>query len=826
MSSLLYDIRSGIRQLRRHRGFTALAVCVLALGIGINSAIFSIVYTVFFKPWPIEKPEEVAFIYRNQVSGFVGWPTGFYPERKKKEFLDTNPGIAAMGGFWGYPFNVGVDGLTERTRGELVTPNYFDVLGIRPILGRTFEATDNRTNPDMGVVISYALWQERLAGTTAVIGRHIRLNHHDVPIIGVVGREFAGLNGVWTPARLWVVGEQFLPRGSLGSFIRLKPGVSVEQAEVSANIFGARETEEMRQRSPRFALPPGAPLYFLKSINDVRTPQDYEGRIVPERVAAALAVVVMMVLVIATINITGLLLARGMSRTNELATRRALGVTPFRLARQLLTETILLTFAGGALGLLLAWNLIRLFTTMTPDRFTIEAGFEVRVVAFTAVACLATGLLIGMAPVRQALKVDVLNALAGGYRDSGQMRRRLRHWVVVPQVALSLLMLIVTGVHVRALQQLETHILGYQPDGATVLALERKAPEDDPGVKRRPAEEIAREYQAIYRNLHNTLTAVSGLNSGLIGFLPLRVNGGPDLATSENSSALGRPDDLPVERISVSPGAFDALGMRLLDGRDFDNSDTRQSRGVTIVSQSVARRLWRDQNPIGQKVGALSPQQGSNAKLDWYEVVGVVNDVHAVLPKANDPGQIYISLGQAWRPWAYNLVVRGAETETIAKVRAAVGGIDPFTAASEVRPMKALVDELLYPRRLAATILGVSGFVGLGLACIGLYGVVSFSVSRRLRELGIRATLGARPGDLVRLILEEGGRMAAIGTVIGAAGGIAALRYTAHMADGIPTTDWLVFVLVPVVLTFVLLTACYFPARRAGRVDPVETLRE
>jgi hypothetical protein len=300
----------------------------------------------------------------------------------------------------------------------------------------------------------------------------------------------------------------------------------------------------------------------------------------------------------------------------------------------------------------------------------------------------------------------------------------------------------------------------------------------------------------------------------------------PDVATSEVSHAAGRPDDLPVQRVEVSPGAFDALGMRLLGGRDFDDRDTRRVRGVTIVSQSVARRLWPTQPAVGQRMAAMSPQQGANAKLDWYEVIGVVNDVQAVLSKPTDAPHIYVSLGQAWRPWAWSLVVRGAGPETITAVRAAVGGVDPFTAATQVRPMKASVDELLYPRRLAAAILGVSGFVGLGLACIGLYGVVSFSVARRLRELGIRATLGARPGDLVRLVLEEGGRMAAIGAVIGLAGGITALRYTAHMANGIPTTDWLVFAIVPAALALVVLLACYLPARRAGRVDPVETLRQ
>jgi hypothetical protein len=246
---------------------------------------------------------------------------------------------------------------------------------------------------------------------------------------------------------------------------------------------------------------------------------------------------------------------------------------------------------------------------------------------------------------------------------------------------------------------------------------------------------------------------------------------------------------------------------------------------VAIVSESVARRLWPDRRAVGQRLATMSPQQ-SNAKVDWYEVIGVVNDTVAVLPKATDPAQIYVSLGQGWRPWAWNLVVRGAGPEVITALRSTVSGVDPFTSATQVRPLTAYVDELLYPRRLAASILAVSGLVGLGLACIGLYGVVSFSVARRLRELGIRATLGARPGVLVRLVLSEGGRMAVIGGVIGLAGGIAALRYTAHLADGIPTTDSLVFASVPAALGAVIMLACYLPARRAGLVDPVETLRE
>jgi hypothetical protein len=488
----------------------------------------------------------------------------------------------------------------------------------------------------------------------------MRINNRSVSVIGVVGPEFKGLTGVWTPSRWWMVGEQVRPNSSGSAFIRMKPGVTPDQAQVSLNILGDRQNEYTRTVRPQYALPPGVPFYVVQAANDVRLPQEFGSTIVPERIATALSIVVAMVLVIATINITGLLLARGMSRTNELATRRALGVTPVRLARQLLTETVLLTSAGGLLGLLLAWNLVNLFTSLTPDNFTIDAGFDIRVVAFTAFVCLITGVVIGLAPVRQALKVDVLSALAGGYRDSGQTRRKLRHWVVVPQVALSLLLLIVTGVHVRSLRYLEDAALGYEPSQATVLRMSRTTPEEEnPGAKRRPAAEVAAEYQALYLALHNRLTAMPGLHAGLISYLPTWAMP-PDVATSEVSHAAGRPDDLPVQRVEVSPGAFDALGMRLLGGRDFDDRDTRRVRGVTIVSQSVARRLWPTQPAVGQRMAAMSPQQGANAKLDWYEVIGVVNDVQAVLSKPTDAPHIYVSLGQAWRPWAWSLVVRAS----------------------------------------------------------------------------------------------------------------------------------------------------------------------
>jgi putative ABC transport system permease protein len=829
-SGLWFDIRSGIRQLQRHRGFTALSVCVLALGIGINSAIFSVVYTVFFKPWPIEKPEDVVFVYRNTSYGsFHEASIGHEPT--VEEFLAASPGIASLGGFWGRHANVEIGGVTERTWGELVSTNYFDVLGIRPVVGRTFSAADNETNPETVVVISHALWRERFQSRPDVVGQRVLLNKRDATIVGVVEPRFHGLSSMWTRASWWTVGEQFMRgwdrrrRWSGSPFARLKAGVSLEQATASANILGARLNETVRQSVPREALPRGAPYFRLERVNSIREPHFPERTLIPRPLAVALGAVAVMVLIIATVNITGLMLARGMSRTVELATRQALGVTPWRMARQLMTESVLLAFGGGVLGLVLAWNLLGLFNAVTPDRYALGATVDATVAAFIAVVCLGTGVTVGLAPLRQAQRVEVLPALCGSMHQSGTQRRRRRHWVVVPQVALSLVLLIVSGVHVRALRQVEGTPIGYDPDAITVLTLSMD--NDDYGERRRPRQSedaITLEYQTRYRALYNTLRAQAGAQVGLMSEFPEQVHRSHIAQTARGETPAGSPA-VPVQIVTVSPGTFATLGLQIRAGRDFDDSDTRQGRAVAVVSEAAASRLWPGQDAVGQRLGAVQPDR-EVPKVDWYEVVGVVGNTASVLANPDPPVRVYSSLGQSWRPSASRVLVRSANRETVPQVRAAIDASYPRLSVVEVNPMTSYLDELLYPRRMAASILGGSGLIGLGLACIGLYAVVAFSVARRRRELGIRATLGARPGDLVRLVLGEGGRMSAIGSVIGLAGGIAALRYTAHLSQGVPSADILVFALMPAVLAAVVLLACYLPARRAGLIDPVETLRE
>jgi predicted permease len=818
------DVQFGWRQMRRHPGVSTLIVLVIALGTGFASVLFSLVYTAFFKPWPIERPEDVAFVYRNFANGqmnIIGLTQRYTPFDVVKDI----DGVADVGGWWGLRRNVDVDGLTESHYGEITTAGYFDALGVRPLLGRTFlPDEDAPSNPDMPVVISHEMWRSRFGENQDVLGRQILVNKRPATIIGVIGPDFRGIASTWDRSDLWMLAGQVLPRGLIGTFVRLKPGATFAQVVANLNVHGAEQNERTRQRSPQFALPPGVPYYQVIPATELRTPQDPQANIVPKRIAVALVTVVLVVLLIATINVAGLLAARGLSRTAELATRRVLGVTPVRLARQLAAEGLGLSLAGGALGVLLAGNMIGLFTAVTPARYAVDAALDWPVVASAALIAVVVGIIVSLAPIRHALTTNVIAALAGSSAMTTPKRSRLRHWVVLPQLALSLLLLVGAGVHVRSLASIERTTRGYVVEGATVLALQRDAPRPAPGS--RPSQnEIAAEHQQIYRSMREVLRAAPGMTAGLMTRLPLTSTSSPTLALSETLHAAGDGRGVDIERAAMSPGALPALGLRIVAGRDFDDRDTRQVRAVAVVSERVARQLWPGRSALGERLGAVNPQ-ATDGRVDWYEVVGVVNDTVPVLPRPGDPPRVYTALGQAWQPWSYNLVVGGRPSpEAIAALRSRLDGVDPYTAVTGVQPLSALVDRMLYPRRLAASVLTASGLIGLMLACVGLYGVISFTVTRQMRELGIRAALGARQGDLVAHVLRDGGRVAVIGSVLGVGGALVALRATAHLAEGVPTTDWLVLSLVPLLLSAIVLLACYGPARRAGRVDPVATLK-
>lgn len=825
------DLRYSVRVLVKHPAFTAVATLVLALGLGINTALFSIVYSVFFKPLPVHAPEELVYLYwmagRNPRAGVMPFPDYEF-------FRDHASAFTGTTAHWGISLRVTADDLTEMARGEWVLANYFDVLGVKPILGRTFRSEEDQvSNTDLAVVISHAFWSRRFNADPDIVGKPLRINRWGqldqiFTIVGVTGPEFRGLSDPWTPTEFWTtfaqgISERDVRRAAIGPIARLKPGVTLEQARANVAAIGAeiRRTVKYRDNTD----------YVIYPVNDVRIPYEPDASVVPTRLAAAMTIVVAIVLLIATANIAGMLMARGVGRAGEMAVRLVIGAGRWRLARQLLAESTLLAVAGGAAGFAIAYWLLALFRAFTPSRFAVDVGIEPQVLAVAALLCLGVGLLTGLAPALRGSRVALSSLPGSGVSVTRGVRTRLRHGVVIPQVGLSLVLLVVAAVQVRGLMRLELANLGYDTSNVVVLNTgTRPPPRDASKNQAQLAEENARRSRTYYRQVTNAIQDVPGtLGVALSAGLPLRGNAHPSFtAVSQEDFTLGNPSGVPASRFAVGPGYFRTMGMSLIGGRDFDERDTMTSPRVAIVSEAMAKRLWPGRDPIGRFVAARNNFPGPDEKIEWLHVIGVVNEVDPVLRDAGQSPYVYISHGQEWLVSAGTLIARvqGDPQAAIQRLKRAVAGADVYAEVFRVQMMDQVVAEILYPRRLAAGILTVSGIIGLLLASVGLYGVVSYSVAQRVHEIGVRTALGADRRDIMQLVLREGAKVAAIGSAIGLIGANAAVRITARMFVALPAIDATTIVIVPVVLAAVVLLACYIPARRAARVDPMVALRE
>jgi putative ABC transport system permease protein len=840
---LRQDILYSIRTLRRSPAFTTMAVLVLALGIGINTAVFSVVSAVFFRPLPVRAPEELVYLYQVPSRSERPMVTGYHD----LEFFDGHydAAFSSMTAHWAMPTVVVTDEKAERVWGELVAANYFDVLGVKPARGRTFRPEeDDVSTPGNAVVISDDLWQRLFDREPNVIGRRVRLGSSFYEVIGVIGPEFTGITDPWQPSQYWVTATQFFGDGnpnrrpggglSMGVIGRLKPGVSIDQARP---IVSAQSALMQRERMPRLAtLPNWQPnRYVVFPAGEVRTPINPAAQVVPVRLASAVMVVVAIVLLIAAANIAGILLARGVTRTRELAVRQALGAGAFRLVRQLITENVVVAAAAGTTGLGLAWVFTTLYRAYTPARFAVDTTVDIRILFFTAAVSLGAGVLVGLAPALQVLKVNVVAVLGGG-AGSGMTRRvrgRLRHGVVIPQVALSMTLLVVAGVHVRSLLGVEQRDLGYHTDDITVLGVgysdpaEKVAPSAGTDARARFLEERARRSQEFFRRVSDRLKTVSvpgGL--AMTNRLPVSGTNWPETFVSQEAFQSGAPTMTGALRANVTEGYFRTMGISLRQGRDFDDRDTLTSPRVAIVSETLARHLWPAGTALGRYVAPYS-QDGPSGKIDWLEVVGVVSEVDPILHEAGQQPFVYLPFAQKWEPSAMQVVVRqsGDADALIKDVKAAVAGADSFAQVESVQTMEQITGEILYPRRAAAGILSIAGLVGVILAAIGLYGVIAYSVAQRMREIGIRSTLGADRRDILVLVLREGAIVTAIGAIPGFGASLLALRWTSTIVGTLPTVDVVTFTVVPVAMAAVVLLACYLPARRAARVDPMVVLR-
>jgi len=848
------DLLYGIRMLRRSPGFAAVAVVVLAIGIGVNTAMFSIINAVLLRDMPVKAPRELAFIYSGdperrpmaatygdyqEIAGNTGLFSGVAASRWDDANLRLGPDI-------------------ERLVGEQVSGNYFDVLGISPKLGRGFQpAVDEVSGASLVVVISDALWRRRFNAASNAIGQTLPLGYSysaEQPrlytVVGIMGPAFMGVSVVspWTSTDYWVPIVQ-RASDSLATrrpaqlpvevvFGRMRPGVAREQVQAFATVWGrAIDSADGPAGMNRS--------YDRVVLNSRRALLPFDRTVAPSRLGAGLMIVASLVLLISVTNLAGIVVARGVVRRSEVAIRLTLGASRWRLARQLATEGLLLAALGGAGGIITSrWLLAILLDHLSLGfagssnmgrQVSLGVPIDGHVIVFTMLVCAGVGLVVGLAPVRQASNRDLVSTLSGAtLATPRQVRSRLRYWILVPQVCVSLALLLAAGVAVRSLLKVALVEPGYEPDAAVYASF------DMPSALRAPDAERdkirIRRDASVRRLLEMTEASPAVEAAALASVLP---TGGPigsrtsGVTTRERFPAVSQS---PVANMAeVTASYFQVLGIPVKQGRGIDAHDGPNTPKVAVINELVASRLWPGESPIGHYLAYTSGSstgprgQVANQKPpDWLEVVGVVGAVTSPLSEGAAKPFVYTPLTQASGGLGYPMIVargRGTTAQTVDLIRGEVARLDGEVGMIQARTIGAAVDEMRYPRRLAAGLLGFSGLVGLLLASVGLYGVVSYSVVQRLKELSIRAALGADRRDITMLVMKEGARAAAVGAAFGLVLAFIGIRILSNQVMPIPALDLTTVLGAPALLGVVILAACYIPARRASRVDPMDVLR-
>ena len=814
MKTLFQDVRYGLRMLWKTPGFTIVAVVSLALGVGLNTAIFSIVNVMLIRPVPMVKDHGRVVWLRAPIS----YPDYLDYRDKTRSF----EGMAAATGT--SEFSLQGTGGPEVIKGEFVTENYFDVLKVGALKGRTF-AKDEGQTPTPVVVLSEHLWRAHFDSDSGIIGRQISLNGLSFTVIGVASKDFigteAGLNReLWLPLRMQPVlnppetvraadpaSSRFLSRDShwLAVFARLAPGVSREQAGTDLNNVARNVAEAYQGRATAETLRS----VQLLTMSGGLDPRD-QAEALP--LVGIVMAVVALVLLIACANIAGLLLARAAVRRRETAIRQALGATRPRLVRQWLTESVLLGIGGGALGLVLAlWaNQLLISYLQTTPLASLDLGLDWRVLAFTLLVSVVTGIVFGLAPAVQAARVDIVTSLKSeDAQRAGSRRSRLRTAFVTAQVTMSVVLLVCAGLFIRSLQSANTIDPGFRVDRALTVPINL-------GLLRYKES----DGENFYRNLLARVQAQPGVESAsLVRFAQL------GLAYAQFQVFVEGRDLKDDEGFStgfnvVGPNYFKTMETPLLRGRDFSDADRKGAPAVVVINQTLATTLWPNEDALGKRVSVSGP------KGPFLEVVGVARDgKYRSLGETPHP-YIYQPLLQSYDPKVI-LVVRstGEPQSVVTPVREQIRVLDANLPIADVKTLREQVDLSLFPSRVAAWTLGGFGVLALLLAAIGIYGVVSYSVAQRTREIGLRRALGAKESDVLKLVLGEGFFVISIGLALGLLVAFGATRLIAGFLYGVAPTDPLTFVGVPVLLGLIALGACYIPARRATKVDPLVALR-
>jgi putative ABC transport system permease protein len=811
MDALLQDLRYGLRMLAKAPGFTAVAVLTLAIGIGGNATVFSWIRTVLLNPLPgISHADQFIAVETVMPSG--EYHTSSYPDYK--DYRDRNSVFSGLVGFElaGVDMSLRNDAPPERVWGIIATENYFDVLGVQPAMGRTFHPVPNQgLNSDPYIVLGHGLWTRRFGSDPKVLGRSVHINGHPFTVIGVAPQNFygtiVGINAEYFVPMMMqpqvLPGEVIEERWPTFVHImgRLKPGITMAQAQAEMSTLDAdfqKEYPNAEKGVGVFLTPVWGAHYgvqdFLRSV------------------LGFLMVVALFVLLIACVNVANLLLARATSREREIAIRAALGASRKRLLRQLLIESLLLATAGGIGGILLAlWgaNLLTFFLPPLHLPVGLPLGVDRAVLAFTLVLSLGTGVIFGLAPAWRGSRADLNNSLKEGGRGSGtgSGSQRLRDLLVVSEMVLATVLLMGAGLLLRSLHNAENKGPGFNSNHVTMAAFDLRAT-DYTGTKG----------AAYFDHLMERIRAYPGIQSvSLERYVPLWFTGRSYTSVKIQGYTPAPNEDMGIDCNVVGPNYFQTLQIPLINGRDFVEQDRTDAPEVVIVNQTLADRFWPAANPLGHQVHIWG---------EWRTVVGVAHDIKYHRMNEDPRSFIYLPQLQANGTDA-NILVRAAlpTAAVIADVRAAAKSLDPKVQPIETDDLDGLLHVSLFANRIAATLASVLGALGMLLAGLGIYGVLSYSVSQRLREIGIRLALGAQTKDVLRLVVGHGLRLAVLGAAVGALVSVMARRAMSGLLFGISATDPVTFVVVLCVVTLAAAFAAYIPARRAMRVDPMTALR-
>ncbi len=788
------ELRYALRTLRTNPAFTIVALLTLALGIAANTAIFSVVNAVLLRPLPYKDPERLVFIWGSN-------PRIGREEASLPDFLDWRSQSTVFEGVAGLAprsFTFTTKEGTDRIIGFGVTANFFSVVGVEPVLGRSFRQEEDRPGGDRVVILSHGFWERRLGADSKMLGTSLTLSGETYTVVGILPRSFRAPNDpeLWTPMALDPA--RFGRRSDFVIVIaRLKNGVSLRTAQVEMTTIAQRLQQQYPQTNTLWTAEV-VPLH-AHLVRDIRLP------------LLLLLGAVGFVLLIACANVANLMLARAAVRRREIAVRAALGAGRARLIRQLLTESVVLAVAGGLLGTILAaWGISGLLAAAPSDLPRIDVTIDRVVFGFTLGVSLLTGLLFGLAPALKASKLDLTESLKDDSRGSiGGRGARLRTALVAAEIALSVVLLVGAGLLIRSFWRLQAVPSGFRADNVLTLRLVQ--------ASTRYSEPV--QFAQFYAQVLERVEGLPGVRAaGFINAVPLSGSN-----TNFGFAIEGRPPQPPGQNLTAdfrvaSPDYFRVMGIPLLKGRSFTAQDHTQASRVALINEATARRHFPDQNPLGQSIRIDGPPR---------LIVGVVGNVKHASLASDMEADIYVPYQQAGRVRSLTVVVRteGDPIQLAGAIRREVQALDKEVPVFSVRTMQAVVEASLAQRRFIMTLLAIFAVLALILAAVGIYSVVSYVVTQRTREFGVRLALGASRSDVARLVLRQGLGVVAVGVAIGLAAAAGLTRVMGTMLFDVRPTDAATFVGVPALLAIAALVASYLPARRAAKVDPIVALR-